>query len=472
MGMIDTPRAVNEQRESASTYELNDIIANISVGEYALVIGPEVILDARKYFQDNSENVLVKQTIEKIECEQSIHFPNKDEIRTFSNLTEIIDREKVKQVILRLFNPTIEKHWECAINDVNPSLKALLQSGFFNTIITTGFDSYVENILRGTWGDDLKVVNMCDTKDVAVKQEKNAPVLYYAFGKADYQSPDNSSFVLSDFDRLRTVKQLMTKENLFRSMNEHSFLAIGCDLDDWLFRFFWFALTEGNDPAKRNKVVRRFNEQSNSDFQLKKYLQGLNVLITDADNPRKFIDEIQRRLQLTAKNYLKDNNRRGGIFISYAHEDLAIAMHLYKVLRSDGFNVWMDIRMESEGTSQGYEKDIEDALSESSIFLIILSGEVQKRMTGESAHGYLIDTEWKQMLSYLNPDNTDAKNRKIIFPVAVKGYNERDKGHQFFEDFFCTRTTVRRLDSTNTSHLPIENVKMNLRTLLDNISNE
>lgn len=471
MGMINTPGAVNEHKASASAYGLNDIIANISVGEYALVIGPEVILDASQYFQDNSENVLVRQTIEMIECEQSIQFPNRNEIRTFAHLTEIIDRERVKQVILKLFDPNEKKHWEFAIDDVNPSLKALLQSGFFNTIITISFDSYVENVLYEKWGEDLKVVNMCDTKDIAVKQEKNAPVLYYAFGKADYKSPDNSSFVLSDFDRLRTVKQLMAKENLFRSMNEHSFLAIGCDLDDWLFRFFWFALTEGNDEGKRNKVVRRFNEQSNSDSQLKKYLQGLNVLIPNADNPRIFIDEIQRRLQITARNYLKDNNKRGGIFISYAHEDLAIAMHLYKVLKSDGFNVWMDIRMEHEGTSQGYEKDIENALSESSIFLIILSGEVQKRMTGQSAHGYLIDTEWKQMLSYLNPDDKESKNKKIIFPVAVTGYDER-QGHQFFEEFFCTRSTVHRLDSTNTSHLPIENVKINLRTLLDNISNE
>lgn len=465
MGKVTTPSSVNENKALDSVLSLNDIITNISFGDYALVLGPEVIL--KDTSEGDVESVLLKETIEKIVKEKRGGVPAGVTIQTFSDLTEYVQRITVKNALLDVIDcDNKEGYWKFELEDVNPSLIALLQSGFFQTIVTTSFDHYVEEVLREKWHDDLMVVDMCNYTDKESKQENNAPTLYYAFGKADPKSRENSDFVLSDYDRVRIAKEIMMKGNLLRTLNRNNFLAIGCDFDDWLFRFFWYTITAGGDKVQnmysgtRNKVVRRFDAQSTSDFQLKKYLDGLHVLIPNANDPRKFIQDIQEQLEVAAKSLLMSENKKKhpDIFISYAHEDLAMAMHLYKVLKGK-FNIWMDIRMEVEGTTEGYNADIDTALSESKIFITILSKEVRRRLEeGETAYGYLIGEEWKKMRQYLTTNDEAAENIKIIFPIALTGYDERMKYHEIYNVLLPNHSTVHRMDATNTCNLPIENI--------------
>ena len=343
MGRIITPTALNNSVNKSNQFVINDLMTDIAVGEFALVIGHEVILDTNQsdFTGFDSESILIDAVVDQLEKDTNLQVKDRSIFKTFDNVVDVYKLQPTKRAILKIVNPNNEI-WSFSVDDVNPDLKQLLQSGVFRTIIVTTFDPYVEVVLREKWADDLVVASLWDLTDegAVAKYSKNrmydAPRLYYAFGRADYRHPDRLQFVISDQDRLRTIQRLLSKNaesflQLFRGMR---LLSLGNKMDDWLFRFFWYALTQGltDEEAVGNKVLHTFNANSESDTKLKVYLKKLNVLLSDYELPRDFLARINNQIALQSKEYLDRYNHVGGIFISYAAEDSAFALHLYNEL--------------------------------------------------------------------------------------------------------------------------------------------
>ena len=77
-------------------------------------------------------------------------------------------------------------------------------------------------------------------------------------------------------------------------------------------------------------------------------------------------------------------------FISYSRQDSEFALQLARELRSEGFNIWfdqLDIR-----TGARWDDEIEAALEESEIFMVILTPDSSASDNVKDEIGYAIDT--------------------------------------------------------------------------------
>ena len=179
MGKILTPTGQKEIINQRTDYNLNDVVADIAIGEYALVIGKEAILDNTKeeFKCNDSENVLLDTVFEVLSE------PRNASIRNLSDASDQYTADKIKSAILQIMDKDNQK-WNFDSNDVDPALCKLLKSGIFKTIIVTTFDPYVENVLYEKWGSELRVNSLWDISNIH-KSSLGIPTLYYAFGKAD-----------------------------------------------------------------------------------------------------------------------------------------------------------------------------------------------------------------------------------------------------------------------------------------------
>lgn len=485
MGRTITPLALKESAiQNKTEYSINDLVSEIALGKYALIVGHEVILDTNQneFKGYDSETVLIDAVVEQLEIENPSKHVEHSALSSFSDVSDHYGIFQTKKAILKVLNP--ENHiWNFDTADVNPDLRNLLQSGVFRTIIVTSFDPYVENVLREKWGNNIIISSLWDifseqgesgfSNTNASKRNTtiyDAPRLYYAFGKADYQHPERLHFVVSDKDRLLTIQRLLSlKAGAFlKDFEGMHLLSLGNKMEDWLFRFFWYALTQGltEDESYCNKVVHTFDIDSDSDTKLKVYLKKIHVLLSESEQPRSFLHKLSDQILSSSKKYVLKYNKFGGVFISYAHEDRAIALRLYNDLINSGFDVWMDVRLQSD-SALDYEMTIMRAISEARVFVPVLSHNIARILQNKESR-FVVDTEWRCAYQFMSSEDSNVKKMELV-PVAVLGYDERELYHrECFENVYFSgvkSTIIPMNHSTNGTH-PFEYLKQSLSNIL------
>lgn len=456
MGNVITPDGQKKIIHQGIDYQLEDIVADIAIGEYALVIGREAILNTEKFDCNDSENVLLGAVLEVLNLRNQ-------SINNLSDASDQFNVNTIKKAILQ----TMKNGWSFDSDKVDPALCELLKSGVFKTIIVTTFDSYVENVLKEVWKDKLCVNRLWDTN--IKKSELGIPTLYYAFGKADVEHPYKSNFVVSDLDRLKTIQYLLSPDakKFLKEVSAQRLLAIGNKMDDWLFRFFWFALTNGADGnTKRNRVIQSFVSNSDSDANLKKYLGYYNFLFDNQYDPHIFISKLKDKLIAKQKEYLNQYNCNNGVFISYGHENRILALHLYKSLKEARIDVWMDIRLEETTEGNNYDTSIKAAIDNARVFIPLLTTEIANAMI-QTPNRYVFGKEWRYASQYMVHTND---GRLILFPIAVAGYDTHQPYHidEFENNYFTgvANATVHRMDQSDTGRTPMENIIVSLKETL------
>lgn len=105
----------------------------------------------------------------------------------------------------------------------------------------------------------------------------------------------------------------------------------------------------------------------------------------------------------------------GAVFLSYAHEDAAVARALVQALRGEGLVVWFD-ESELRG-GEAWDASIRRQIRDCSLFVPIISAQTQARTEG------YFRIEWK-----LADERTHAMAEGVLFllPVVADGTKERD----------------------------------------------
>ncbi|HOM15586.1 MAG TPA: toll/interleukin-1 receptor domain-containing protein, partial [Rubrivivax sp.] len=153
-------------------------------------------------------------------------------------------------------------------------------------------------------------------------------------------------------------------EQLFSALKDKHLLAIGCQIPDWVGRFFLRALRNGPLSEQRGLNVL-VDDALDTDAALGRYLQGFGkkALIVPGDAVA-FVDELHRRWKLRAGDQIAPlqpaaavrapspagddaRQRAAKVFLSYAHDDGAVAQQLYDYLRTQGIDVWKDDRYDA-----------------------------------------------------------------------------------------------------------------------------
>lgn len=395
---------------SASQNPLVDLCGEIYQGDYVLVLGGDAIVKAGIEGGDNNKNFF--------------DYHLNEYLRENNIKAETIDERKYR------ISHFLKNEWNYDVDtDVNEDLVKLLHTKCFRVVITTTFDGYVETLMRQVWGEELRVINIYDNRDKTSfgtysEFDIIPPTLIYAMGKADSQV---AKFVYTEDDAIeliatRWLDSTRRLNDLVSYVRGKKVLGIGCKLDDWEFRFFWYSLRQ--DLGKlHGDVAISLDPKSETDRKLADYLQRKQV--RNNGNSREFIHDLQVQLNSPDKYvYERFMNRlqSGGVFISYASEDFSIVCQINKMLQEQGCKVWFDNKELLGG--DGYDNRISTAIRECKVFLPVLSQQTVLDLKNDKKRYYM--SEWEQVA-----DNKDC----AIVPLTLYGFDIKELREQLPETF-------------------------------------
>ena len=267
-------------------------------------------------------------------------------------------------------------------------------------------------------------MDICE-KEQSSEEFEVRPTLYYICGKVNNKG---KKFVATENDAIDVVARWFSDKaptNFLTNIRPKGIISLGCKFDDWLFRFFWYILRKDInhiDTSLKDAVAVSFSSESGK--KLNEYLRSKNVY-TESD-ARTFINKILGNKDQCIKDIAEANSQVGGIFISYAHEDMPIVAQIVERLNKDGFDVWFD--SSKLGSGDNYDKRIANAIAKCKIFVPILSPQVKQDLCDGHLDRYYISTEWALIKQRVH--NIEDDTQKIhIMPMAISGYDERADYH-------------------------------------------
>lgn len=270
----------------------------------------------------------------------------------------------------------------------NALLFKLLSIPYFPFVITTTFDPVVENMMRQIYGDGLRVLTFRNdagkNDDIVNGDETRTPTLYYMFGKADGKA---GSFVVTAEDLLKFSRSWMQPNDsssnvkpskLSNVLANRYLLVLGYDYQDWLFRFFWYAMKSDSFGTEQGGMLAHTRQDSE--------------LIAFLTNQAKAFSQVEPNMELLIKRICKgveDAEKRlrpkdaafglvpeegTDVFISYSRSDSAIVEELYRILTERGLHVWYDKQNMHKG--QDFMQQIENAIKHSMFFVPVFTSTI------------------------------------------------------------------------------------------------
>lgn len=442
------------RKDQRGVGDFNEVIDGICKGNYVLVLGSEVMLDKNRNIEAKGDSVrfYLEEIINSRHDMGFNHIPAEN--FTDYIIKNALNTDSVKKWLLEQIE---EISFEDT--DINPDLVRLMESKFFRVVLATTFDPSAEILMNKVWGKGnyriMDIYNSNNNFDFG-KEELSSdeyydiqPTLYYAFGKA---IPDNGmhQFVLNDNDTLRCISNWLGEkrpDKLMEYIQGKNLLVLGCNLKDWCFRFFWYAMRK-NTELKRGDIAVLLNpETSEQDKNLYQYLHDIVGVRIQPDS-RSYLKRLADALDTKRSvEECLNSSRLGGIFISYASEDFATAWNIFSRLRENGYNVWLDNRKLSVGDE--YDTRIKKAIAQCKVFMPILSSTVAEHLASDQYHYYRNEWEWA------TPENSD----KHYFPIVTDGYDYRAPYHVKVPGL------IRKVSAFNWSTTPFNELLSKLKAI-------
>lgn len=232
----------------------------------------------------------------------------------------------------------------------------------------------------------------------AARDELTTPVVYSLLGKLSV-APE---YVITEEDLLEFLCALQSDVKrphlLFDSLQTSHLLFLGCSFPDWLARFFIRIAKNRQLSQQRGESELIVNPRVASEEQLVLFLEnfsyGTRILSME---PLAFINELSRRweerhpsvaanLPLTLpREDEKDVEAlpdlpAGGVFISYAKEDVAAVSRIRAALEDLGLDVWFDCDRLEAGDL--YDRKIRNNIKVCSLFVPVISRNTERRLEG------------------------------------------------------------------------------------------
>ena len=211
-------------------------------------------------------------------------------------------------------------------------------------------------------------------------------------------------------------------DRLIDALKERHLLAIGCQISDWLGRFFLRSLRGGPISTQSTANILIESEQD-ADIAFAHYLSlwGRKSFVVPGD-AFAFVDELHQRWTARARPspvaIPRDDPAAvppastGKVFISYCHDDRASAQELYEFLRLRRIDVWMDDRDEAIVKGADWDRVIARQVADCACFVPLIS------QNTESVSEAYFWKEWN--LALQRTLKIDSTTRRFIFPVLCE----------------------------------------------------
>jgi len=259
-------------------------------------------------------------------------------------------------------------------------LRQLASISPFKLFVTTTFDGLLARAIdRERFNGEEKTAqiefapNLSSDKRLDIPEFEFRPpdfsAVFYLFGRSSSQP---YSYAIHDEDHLEFVYNLQvghgnSPERFLSEIRSKNLLLIGCNLADWLGRFFLrfsnLRRLYGERGKKEFLVCATAASDPNFTIFLERFSQNTRLFPCRARN---LFPNSQRNGKIISASNLSRQNKRpilqnhppvqfsGGIFISYAHEDIAAAHSFYAGLTEIGWEekeIWFDTSNWSPGTN-------------------------------------------------------------------------------------------------------------------------
>lgn len=266
------------------------------------------------------------------------------------------------------------------------------------------------------------------------------PFVYQLFGRMTGLYGD---FVLTEEDTLEFLHALQTEKRpklLFDVLRDNYLLLLGCEYPGWLARFFLRTLKSTRlQTGHRASWETLVDNQPRQDKRLAFFLSKSQVEVYEEGDCIAFVRELARRWnELHPEPLAAAASQRyapspaaptelpwGGIFISYAHENLEQATRLKDALEQGGLDVWLDKSNLDDGE---YLPQIAKAIDNCAVFIPLISHE----STGRQFERRYLRREWEMALK-VRPEW--PRNYPFIQPVVIDDtmYAAEDVPQEFRE---------------------------------------
>lgn len=431
MGRIGRP---NTEKTPVNN-DLQDLVTKIVQGQAVLILGHEHMLRDEKCGGDLMSQMVTDFFAYKHQIDnnfKSTYHSFNDYYYNGANL------EQMKREIAESLDET---NYSFSAEDYSPDVLKLLQKKCFHLVLTTTFDYYAETIMREIWGEKLRVISIFDQSN-DIKQEEVwqgdiRPTLYYVFGRAE---KIKKKFTVIDNDAMTVIKEWLSNPpaNLMTYLSNKSILALGTKFDDWLFRFFWFALHRNPDNLNNGQVSISLASESEVDQRLKSFLDNERIPYGSMDT---IIQDILSGYDIKESEYQKRHGRNTDIFISYADSSYDTVRHLFYSLTEAGFKVWFDKTEIHAGDS--HKTVITNAINKCKVFIPVITNAVKEVISkDDSQFHYFRDVEWQTALSRMALNNTS--DPILVMPFCMDGLTIKDlnfsDSQSEYRDFICVKS--------------------------------
>ncbi len=431
------PNEQHKKRDNEFTWEsfAKDCVFN----QYVLVVGPSSILntDVNSEAEGNSMKLLLDLVLRQKAYtdseegyEEEEYERLKSRIKTFSELVREYNYHSIKGIVLDTIHAN--DFLPCFDEEIDPSLMKLLKTKCFRIVLTTTIDPYLEIAMEKVWGkggfDIVQIENAQQSFKRVTFDEFGItrPTLCYVLGKIDAEKTlSENRFTLSENDIMEKISSWFENHNnnsFLRFIRKLRLVSVGCQFDDWMFRFFWFLLRGRIDSEANGQVAVEIKE----DVKLKKYLENEKIMVFE--DSRAFMNKAADYIDKAVNMDMLPRKDRG-VFISYAHEDRYIALPLFERLLAAGVNVWIDERLECGDV---YDNRIFNAINTCKVFMPILSSQVKTDIVENRINERWYRKEWQWAQTRLdNEDEANEGGRSMkVIPLVVGDYRFNEDYHQ------------------------------------------
>lgn len=425
MGRIINPSEVKKSNI------LDDLITKIIKGEVVLVLGHEHML--KDYLSGGD---LIKQMTK--DFFEYKHYKDKGFNSNYRSFNDYYysgaDLTVMKQEIAESISTD---NYSFITDDYSPIVYELLKKKCFRVVLTTTFDYYVENIMREIWGNQLRVLNIYEDKndfgDEEAWKTDIQPTLYYVFGRAE----KGKDYTVVERDAMNVIQKWLgdsAPKQFCKYINNKSLLALGTKFDDWLFRFFWYAMHRDIKRLNEGQVAISLQKESEVESRLSNFLENEKIPNSSIEEVVKLIlDNIDER----ELGFRKEKGQFTDVFISYTSSSYDTVKHLFYSLQNEGIKVWFDQTDLKAGDA--HKQKIINAINKCKVFIPVITTPVKEilaeKIEGEMTIGeedpqfhYFRDVEWNTARSrwVMQENGSDTDGRFKILPFCMEGLTMKD----------------------------------------------
>lgn len=253
---------------------------------------------------------------------------------------------------------------------LNETIKNFLKAYNFPVIITTSCFKLIEAELPL-----YKSISYPSVDGNREKLDENNRTIYHIFGLG----ANGTEWVTGEEDLLKFVHDLHGEaatdlKNYIKTKSKMKALfVIGCNLPDWLFRFFLYPMAD----IDKNNVGYFLSPVDNIEDSFQNFLDDISY---EYDVNANLENVLQHATALCTSDNMNPINRNRiphdkefDIFISYASENREIVCGIRDALRdSYGLNVWLD---EGQIIDGNYEQRIIRGIENSAYFMPVVTKE-------------------------------------------------------------------------------------------------